>query len=61
MAIGEIKKLAGALVRHIGEEEGETIRRSFVWLSVLVMKGNAAILLNCILTPPHRHIEEGEV
>ena len=43
-----MKKLATAKARHAGGEEGEQIRRAFTKLSVLLMRGNAAILANRI-------------
>ena len=52
MASKEVKKLASALARHMGEEEGSQIRRTFARLSVLLMKGNAAILSNRIPSLP---------
>ena len=39
----KVKKLASAPAKPTGEEEGLTIRKGFVLLSVLLMKGNAAI------------------
>ena len=48
VAVEEIKKLATAKVRHVGGEEEEQIRRAFTKLSVLLMRGNAAILANRI-------------
>ena len=52
IAIGEIKKLSAALARHTGEEEGEMARRTFVRLSIILMKGNAAMLTNRIPCSP---------
>ena len=48
VAVMEVKKLATAKVRHVGGEEEEAIRRAFTKLSVLLMRGNAAILANRI-------------
>ena len=48
VAIREIKKLATAKARHLGSEEEEEIRKAFGRLSVLLMRGNAAILANRI-------------
>ena len=48
VAVEEVKKLATAKARHAGGEEGEQIRRAFTKLSVLLMRGNAAILANRI-------------
>ena len=44
VAVQEVKKLAAAMARHTGEDEGEVVRRRFVCLSILIMKGNAAML-----------------
>ena len=48
MAVEDIKKLVTAKARHAGGEEEEQIRRAFTKLSVLLMRGNAAILANRI-------------
>ena len=48
VAVEEIKKLATAKARHAGGEEEEQIWRAFTKLSVLLMRGNAAILANRI-------------
>ena len=61
MAAREVKKLGSALARHTGEEEGGTVRKSFVRLSVLLMKGNAAILSNLVPSLPDSTAEEGIV
>ena len=47
-AIVEGKKLAAALARHSGQEEGEASRHLFSRPSILLQKGNAVILLNRI-------------
>ena len=46
--IKEIKKLAAAKARHLGNEEGEEVRKAFGRLSILLMRGNSAILANRI-------------
>ena len=43
-AVGEVKKLASALARNLGENEGETWRKTITRLSILLMKGNSALL-----------------
>ena len=43
-----IVELAAALARHSGQEEGEACQHLFSRLSILLQKGNAAILLNRI-------------
>ena len=48
VASRDIKKLASVLARHTGEEEGVTIRKCFVRLSVLLIKCNTAILSNIV-------------
>jgi hypothetical protein len=50
VAIGEVKKLAAALARHTGEDEGDSARRTWVKLAILLQKGNAALLSNRIPT-----------
>ena len=57
VAVEEIKKLATAKARHAGGEEEEQIRRAFTKLSVLLMRGNAAILANRI---PAQNARVGE-
>ena len=59
VAIGQIKKLTAAQARQTGEEEGETARRTWVRLAVLLQKGNAALLANRIPTSPDETTEEG--
>ena len=39
-----MKKLATALARNLGEDEGETWRKTITRLSILLMKGNSALL-----------------
>ena len=46
----QVKKLAGAKARHSGQEEEEALRHAFTRLSILLVKGNAAILSNRIPT-----------
>ena len=45
-AIKVISKLAGQLARHSGKEDSEIIRHTFQWLSILLMRGNASLLLS---------------
>ena len=42
----EIGRLASALARHTGQEEGEATHHLFGRLSVLLMRGNAALFSN---------------
>ena len=45
-AVREVKKLGGALARHSGTEESTAITHLFQRLSVLLMKGNSALIVN---------------
>ena len=60
-AIKELKKLASALARHSGEDEADTWRRLIVRISILLMKGNTALLSGRIPTSPDVTLEEGIV
>ena len=51
-AVGEIKKLASALSRHVGQDEEEAGAHLFTRLSILLQKGNAAILANRVPSFP---------
>ena len=46
VAIKQIQKLGRALARQSGEDEDKTIRHLFQKLSLLLMSGNSALLLN---------------
>ena len=46
VAIEQIQKLGRALARQSGEDEDKTIRHLFQKLSLLLMRGNSALLLN---------------
>ena len=43
VAVKEVRKLGSALARQTGQEEGEAISHFFQKLSVLLIKGNAAL------------------
>ena len=45
-AVNQIRKIGSSLARHTGQEDLTTISRLFQRLSVLLAKGNAALLLN---------------
>ena len=47
-AVEQLKKIARAQARSTGKEEEESIRHLFQRLGVLLVKGNAALLLNRI-------------
>ena len=55
-ALCEIKKLGCALARHLGQDESETVKHLFESLSILLMKGNIALLINRIPSHPSSHI-----
>ena len=44
----EIRRLVAAKARHNGEEEEQALKNIFTRLSILIMRGNAAILTNRI-------------
>ena len=46
VAVKEVRKLGSALARQTGQEEGEAISHLFQKLSVLLIKGNAALVKN---------------
>ena len=48
VAEDQVGKLGGALARHTVHEEGEVKRQLWEKLSVMLMKGNAALLTNRI-------------
>jgi hypothetical protein len=55
--IAQVKKLASAQARQTWEERSEAIRHLNRKLSVLLTRGNAALLLNRIPTFPSQDIE----
>ena len=46
VAVMEIRKLASAQARHTGKREAEALGQAFTRLSILLQKGNSAILSN---------------
>ena len=48
----EVGKLAAALARHTGQEEGEALRHLWGRLGILLQRGNAAILGNRVPSYP---------
>ena len=55
--VNQVKKLGSALARHTGQEESEAIRHLSQRLSVLLVKGNAALLLNRVPSFPDPDID----
>ena len=53
----EVKKLGAALARHTGQEEGEAVSHLWSRLTILLRRGNAAILGNRNPAVPGAHID----
>ena len=53
----EVKKLGATLARHTGQEEGEAVSHLWSRLSILLQRGNAAILGNRNPAVPGAHID----
>ena len=51
-AVEQLKKLARAQAKSTGKEEDDSVRHLFQRLGVLLVKGNAALLLNRIPSFP---------
>ena len=60
VAEAQVKKLASALARHNGQEEGEAISHTWSRLGVLLQRGNAAMMANRIPTFPAAPIDGRE-
>ena len=56
----QVKKLGAALARQSGREEAECVRHLFQRLSILLVKGNAALFLNRQRHHPEPEIERVE-
>ena len=59
-SVHQIKKIGSALARHTRQEDSITISHLFQRLSVLIVKGNAALLLNRIPCFPQADISGQE-
>ena len=46
VAAEQVQKLGRALARQSGEDEDQTVRHLFQKLSLLLMRGNSALLIN---------------
>ena len=57
MAEQQVKKLGAALARQTGQEEADKVRHLFQRLSVLLVKGNAALFLNRLPSHPSPEID----
>ena len=60
LALLQIRKIGSAQARQLGKEEGEAIAHLFQRLSVLLVKGNAALLLNRIPSFPEPQVDGAE-
>ena len=52
VAVLQVNKLASALARHNGQEEGEAISHTWSRLGVLLQRGNAAMMANRVPSFP---------
>ena len=60
LALLQIRKIGSAQAMQLGKEEGEAIAHVFQRLSVLLVKGNAALLLNRIPSFPEPQVDGSE-
>ena len=58
VAVQQVKKLGAALARHQGQEEQEVVRHLFQRLGLVLMRGNAQLLVNRM---PPEDLPEAEV
>ena len=56
-ALEQIRKLGQALARASGQEEAEVVHHLFQRLSVLLMRGNAALLINRVPAFPNPEVD----
>ena len=56
-AVRVVRRLAGALARHTGQEEAEATSHLWSRLGILLQRGNAAILGNRVPALPGAHID----
>ena len=54
-SVAQVKMMGSALARHLGGEESKVIRHLVQRVSILLVKVNANLLLNCVPnnSPPH--------
>ena len=57
VAVNEVKKIAQAMARQTGRDESEVCSHAISRLSLLLMKGNSAILVNRIPSITHGPID----
>ena len=56
-AVSQITRLGESLARASGLEEAESVRFLFVRLSLLLMRGNTALLINCVPSQADPHLD----
>ena len=56
VTVREVRKIGSALSRHTGGEEGEVIRHIVQRISILLIKGNAALILYCVPSFPQPYV-----
>ena len=56
VTVREVRKIGIALSRHTGGEEGEVIRHIVQRISILLIKGNAALILYCVPSFPQTYV-----
>ena len=56
VTVREVRKIGIALSRHTGGEEGEVIRHIVQRISILLIKGNAALILYCVPSFPQPYV-----
>ena len=57
VTVQEVKKMGSALARHTGADDSDTQRHLVQRLSILLIKGNAALLLNRVPNFPPSSID----
>ena len=56
VTVREVRKIGIALSRHTGGEEGEVIRHIVQRISILLIKGNATLILYCVPSFPQPYV-----
>ena len=55
-AVEQVTRLGQALARATGQDDGDAVKHLFGRLSVLLMRGNAALLINRVPSHPDPHV-----
>ena len=59
-SVDQIRKIGRALARNTGQEENEAIRHLFQRLGVLLVKGNAALMISRVPVYPDTEVDGDE-